>query len=788
MKNKLIIVFFCHGTDEGQNKNQHKMSSTTHTHTKSMSQTAIRQVLLSLPVNNHDFSVMKKLCLLIFAFLLFSGIASAQSTQDSSIRKEIMVVSDMEMEDTSSANRIAEVIVTGSRTEKKIVNVGRSVSLISADDIKTSGANSLSELLNMAEGIYIAGAGQNFGSNQSLFMRGANSNQSIIMIDGIAISDPTTPTNALDLSELALSEIDHIEIVRGSHSTLYGSSAIGGVINIITNKKQKEGLNLRAMGTAGSFGKETSIIAENIGMNYTCKNGLYANLNFGNSTVNGIDATVDTSSIAGVPRDMDGMTFFDFGAKAGFQNKRWDVSFSGKKIEKSSDIDAREFDDDDNYRLDFERRLIAYSASCKLDSGFTLSANGGHSYMTRIAINDSSLTNSGNYNHSFYRGDYTGETFTNELQMQFKQQDFTFVLGGGLNDQRMSQSVYSYFQGSVFENDLDTLDLLSRTGSFFLLADLKGSLVSPRAKAFSLSVGARSNNNNTFGSSLTYHFNPMVKVSSTSSVYANISSGYNAPSLYQLHSPDKDFISSILRGNVNLRPETSTTKEFGVYQKINDKTGIRMGFYKTVVKDVVEYVYLWNKNTGVNSLSFADYMGDTYLNLGTLTTEGIELDAHGALGKKFLMSGNFSWLRGKQDFYPSDIDTVKTEGNHVQLYTNGQFMTPYKLRTTGLTRRPVTANLTVTYMPTTKVFFKAVLKYVSKRNDIYYDYALGPFGALGKTPVQSYTLLDLIAGVKFNQNISALVRLENTFNVSYSEIRGFANRGRGIYFSINYTF
>lgn len=767
------------------------------------------RIVLSLRGNK--IFLMKKTTLFLLVILLVGFAAQAQNinmrnrkawkapVQNEPAKQTNAAVTQPEVTeepDTSSATRIPEVVVSATRTEQKLDEVGRSVSVISADDIKNSGANSLAELLNMSEGIYVVGSGQNPGSIQSLFMRGANSNQSVVMIDGIAITDPSTPSATLDLSELSLSEIDHVEIVRGSHSTLYGSSAIGGVINIITNKKQKEGLNIRATGTAGSFGEETSLIGQNIGMNYTWKNGLYANMNFNNSTVNGIDATIDNSQVPGMPRDMDGMTHFDFGGKAGYKTNRWDVSFSGKKTERSADIDDGEFNDDDNYTLDFERTLVAYSASCRLDSGLYLSFNGGHSSMERLALDDSSLIdNNGNYDQVFYRGKNSGETFTNELQVNFQKEHYSVVIGGGTNSQRMNQDTYTYYydyiksQYAESKGNLDSLDLQSKTSNFFLLAELKGTLFSQKAKAFTLGLGARNNNNNTFGSSITYQVSPRIKVSSTSTLYGNISSGYNAPSLYQLHSPDMYPPATIPIGNINLRPESSVTNEFGLYQKINDKTGLRLGFYKTVVSDAVEYVYLWDKDTPIDSLDYyTDYRGDTYLNLGKLTTEGIEVDAHSAMGKKFLISGNFTWTRGKQDFYPDQIDSVKTEGNYVQLQTNGEFLPDYKLRSYGLTRRPVTANLTVTYMPTTKVFIKAVLKYVSRRKDVYYDYTIAPGGGLATTPVRSYSLLDIVSGVKFSQNLSGLIRIENVFNETYSEIRGFSSRGRGFYMSINYTF
>lgn len=72
-------------------------------------------------------------------------------------------------------------------------------------------------------------------------MRGANSNHTVIMVDGMRLSDPSSVDNALDLGELSLTNIERIEIVRGAHSTLYGSSAIGGAVNIITKKNDRLG-------------------------------------------------------------------------------------------------------------------------------------------------------------------------------------------------------------------------------------------------------------------------------------------------------------------------------------------------------------------------------------------------------------------------------------------------------------------------------------------------------------------------------------------------------------------
>ncbi len=164
--------------------------------------------------------------------------------------------------DSVGSKQLSEVIITATRAFKPVAEIGRSVTVISAEQIQNSVYNNAGELLSQQEGIYVVGTGQNPGMTQSVFMRGAGSNQTVILIDGIRITDPSGVNNALDLTELTLTNIDRIEIVRGSHSTLYGSSAIGGVINIITKKNGEPGFNGTAELKGGTFGKSTSLFAQ----------------------------------------------------------------------------------------------------------------------------------------------------------------------------------------------------------------------------------------------------------------------------------------------------------------------------------------------------------------------------------------------------------------------------------------------------------------------------------------------------------------------------------------------
>ena len=139
-------------------------------------------------------------------------------------------------EDSSRIKQLNEVVVIATRTEKKVLDAPKSVTVITAKDFQQLPYQNVADLLGRYEGIFSTGNSQNPGSLQYLFLRGADARQTLIMVDGVKLSDAATPDNTIDLSELSLANIERIEIVRGSQGTLYGSSAIGGTINIITKK------------------------------------------------------------------------------------------------------------------------------------------------------------------------------------------------------------------------------------------------------------------------------------------------------------------------------------------------------------------------------------------------------------------------------------------------------------------------------------------------------------------------------------------------------------------------
>ena len=155
----------------------------------------------------------------------------------------------------SAYNQLNEVVVTANRYEQKQNTTGKVITVINKEMIEKSAGKTVAQLLNEQAGVVVNGALNNLGSVQTVYMRGASSGRALILMDGVPVNDPSMINNEFDLNLFSLNDVERIEICRGAQSTLYGSDAVAGVINIITVKKDvTKAFNGAAAVSAGNYG------------------------------------------------------------------------------------------------------------------------------------------------------------------------------------------------------------------------------------------------------------------------------------------------------------------------------------------------------------------------------------------------------------------------------------------------------------------------------------------------------------------------------------------------------
>ncbi len=153
---------------------------------------------------------------------------------------------------TDAASSDAEtLLITGARLAAPAAERGSSVSIITAEDIALRGLTLVVDALAMAPGVTVNQNGP-FGGAATVRIRGASSEQTLVLIDGAPVNDPTSPGGGFDFSTLDTADIERVEILKGAHSTLWGTDAIGGVVNVVT-RAPRPGLTGSLLAEAGAF-------------------------------------------------------------------------------------------------------------------------------------------------------------------------------------------------------------------------------------------------------------------------------------------------------------------------------------------------------------------------------------------------------------------------------------------------------------------------------------------------------------------------------------------------------
>jgi len=177
-----------------------------------------------------------------------------------------------------------EIVVTGSRVATDPANLAANVTVLERTDFDVEKPTQLADLLRRVAGVHIDQVGGRGGTG-SLYLRGADPNYTLVLVDGVRVNDPTNARGgSFDFSTLDVADIERVEIARGPYSAVYGGDALAGVINIVTRHAPRERTGITLDATGGAY--DTRELSLNAGGPLSSSKMGGGNWNFGASDSN----------------------------------------------------------------------------------------------------------------------------------------------------------------------------------------------------------------------------------------------------------------------------------------------------------------------------------------------------------------------------------------------------------------------------------------------------------------------------------------------------------------------
>ena len=629
-------------------------------------------------------------------------------------------------QDSTTVRALDEVVITANKYPTKASATGKVLNVITRRQLEQAGGKDISQLLNEQTGIYINGANSNPGKDKAVFLRGAKVDYTLILIDGVPVYDATGIGSNFDIRQIPVEHIERVEILKGSHSTLYGSDAIAGVINIITRKSADMPLRFSGKMSYGSY----NTVRANAALQGN-KNGFDYSLGYGITTTDGIDETIDTSGSNAI-RDKDGFTQHSVNASMGWKaSEKLYISpylrFSGLQ----ADIDQGAFVDELDYTSalnNWQAGLRSVATIDKVKLNFLYNYN----YTDRNYLDDSVKSRNGFA--TYLTGVYKGYEHFMDAYLNIPVQKNIHLTAGA--DFRRAATSHQLFSMSSFGPFTTAFD--KDTTRHNQLAVYATALLTS-TRGFSLEAGGRWNHHNEYGSHFVYNINPSVLLNEQFKVFLNISSGYKTPSLYQLYS---EF------GNTALKPENALTFEAGLqYFATGDRFNARATFFNRYVQDVIAFIY--NPSTFLSQ----------YINQDEQEDQGLEAEASLKIGTRTTLKINYTYVDGKL--------TTKNNGKDTTYF--------------NLFRRPRhTIGTTIGMQVSSQFFISTSFQSLSERFDQVYDANF----SLVNVSMKAYVLWDAYAEYGFTERVKLFVDVRNITGSKFQEVYGYRSPGLNGYVGV----
>ena len=487
-----------------------------------------------------------------------------------------------------------DVVVSESRSVTPLASTGSSITVLTQEDFQNRGARTLSDALRIVPGLDVRQSG-GAGQQTTIFTRGTNGANTKVLLDGIPLNDPAQPSRAFNPANFMLGNVERIEVIRGSQSAIYGSDAIGGVINIVTKRGDGEPSLTTTFegGSFGTFRKSTNVSGGDERHWFSFSGDWFQTDGF--------------SAFAGGSEN-DGYENGTLSGRAGmFVTDNLDVDVSWRYQDSDSDFDAFLADGPNN--LDNEEFFLRMQA-----------------HLTQL---DGNLEHTVGYNLTSYkRDDVTGfQAFFDGTSRRF---DYQSTL------RLFEEDCYSHSIVAGVDHTRESLfqDVASPFISFPAAAaqTLNGLYVENRMlfwdrlalnAAYRYSDFSRSRDADTYRVSGRYSMDE-----SGTAVHGAIGTGFRVPALAE--------VAAGFGFNPSLVPESSTSWEVGVEQRLfDDRVVLDATYFDIDFDNLINFVF--NPST----FSF------DAMNIDRASSRGVEVSGQIQLDENTVLSGAYTWNRAR---------------------------------------------------------------------------------------------------------------------------------------------
>lgn len=504
-------------------------------------------------------------------------------------------------------NQLKEVVISDSKFALAKEKSGKVIVKITAEELANRPGQSLATLLSTVVGLEINGNQSSAGKNLGCYIRGGRNHQTLIIIDGIPVTDASGVNLEYDLRYISAEQVESIEVMKGAASTLYGSGAAAGVINITmkkASKKQLTGNSYYSLGTqttADQVNYSPQDFNQGISINGT--NGKFNYLTMLNCV-----ETKGISEAQGIDFEPDSFSKIAALMKIGYKpNLKFTLDFftNYDKIKNNFDGLYDNFTSADTplniaktqqFRFGFSPKYKYNKGEFVLNSGFLLT--------------ERNYTYFNNWSNSIDYSSYRSKTVNLDAFNKYHFSNQFFLILG------------SQFQFNEMDSQFELISKQNAKSNWF---DTYFTAVYNSNFGLNINAGARYDRHSIYNDYLVYNFNPSYSLSNIGlKLIASYSTAYITPSLYQLFSP---------YGNLDLTPEKNNTIECG-FEKVL--------FNKNILLSTL--CFYREENSSIDFYTDPITFASNYVNIdGTNYAKGIETMLSFVATNKLKFKANYTF-------------------------------------------------------------------------------------------------------------------------------------------------